>query len=272
MSGGAPRDQTPRGFFIPYRHAAAVRPLAYPALEPLFAAAVPAMSEVMAAIERHAGDLLGLQGPPPVPRWGQDWFPRLDGAALYAMVRLAPPRQVLEIGSGHSTRFMARALADAGVGCNVTCIDPAPRADLAGLPVALQRRLLRPTDADLAAALEPGDLLFVDSSHLAVPGSDVDLVLNHLLPRLRPGVLVHLHDIFLPDAYPAAWSWRGYSEQLAVACLVQGGGWRLRFASRYLVTRRPEDLATSVVARLPLLEGAFETSLWLEKLAPPARG
>ncbi len=258
------------GFFIPYRHAAAVRPLDYPALEPLFAAAAPAMSETLAAVERHAGDLLGLQGPPPVPRWDQDWFPRLDGAVLYATVRVALPRQVLEIGSGHSTRFLARALADAGRGGTVTCIDPAPRADLAGLPVALRRRLLQPADGDLAAALEPGDILFVDSSHLAVPGSDVDLVLNHLLPRLRQGVLVHLHDVFLPDAYPAAWAWRGYNEQVAVACLLQGGGWRLRFASRYLATRRPEALATSVVARLPLLEGAVETSLWLEKLGPPS--
>lgn len=254
------------GFFIPYRHAAAVRPAAYPALEPVFSAALPAMTRILAAVERCADRLEALQGPPPVPRWNQDWFPRLDGAALYAMVQLARPRRVLEIGSGHSTRFLAQAAADAGGGTAITCIDPEPRADLAGLPVDLRRRLLEPEDVDLAANLDAGDILFVDSSHLAVPGSDVDLVLNHLLPSLRPGVLVHFHDIFLPDPYPEGWAWRGYGEQLAVACLLHGGNWRPHFASRFLVTRRPQDLATGVVARLPLLEGALESSLWLEKL------
>lgn len=270
MNRSAPPLHAPRpGFFIPYRHAARTEPVSYPALESLFAAALPAMGEVLAAIERHAERLAGLNGPPPAPRWNQDWFPRLDGAALYAMVRIARPRRVVEIGSGHSTRFLAMAAGDLALGTSVTCIDPEPRADLAGLAVELQARLLRPADADLAAALGPGDILFVDSSHLLVPGSDVDLVLNHLLPRLRPGVLVHLHDIFLPDAYPAAWAWRGYAEQVAVACLLHGGGWRLRFASRYLVTRHPGVLAAGAVARLPLPQGAFESSLWLERLPPP---
>jgi predicted O-methyltransferase YrrM len=268
VSGGGPPDGPRRpGFFIPYRHAASVAAVAYPALESLFAAATPAMDEILAAIDRHAERLLGLRGPPPAPRWDQDWFPRLDGAALYTMVRLARPRRVVEVGSGHSTRFLAQAAADAGCGTSITCIDPEPRADLASLGVDLRRRLLRPADADLAAALGPGDVLFVDSSHLCVPGGDVDLVLNHLLPRLRPGVLVHFHDIFLPDAYPGAWAWRGYAEQVAVGCLLHGGGWRLRFASRYLVTRRPEALAAGAVPRLPLAAGALESSLWLERLA-----
>ena len=260
------RDDAPAaGFFIPYRHADRVRPVAYPALEPLFAAAVPSMREVLATIDAHAGTLAAFDGPPPRPRFGQDWFPRLDAAALVAMVLSARPRRVVEVGSGHSTRFLAAAAAMLEHPVDVICIDPAPRADLAGLPLRLERRLLEAGDAGLAASLEPGDMLLVDSSHLLVPGSDVDLVLNHLVPRLRPGALLHLHDIFLPDPYPPAWRWRGYAEQTAVACLLHGGGWRLRFASRYLVTRCARLVDASSAARLPLVPGALESSLWLER-------
>ena len=100
-----------------------------------------------------------------------------------------------------------------------------------------------------------------------MPGSDVDLLLNRVLPQLAPGVLVHLHDIFLPDPYPPEWAWRGYNEQVAVACLLHGGGYALRFASHYLATRHAPRLAAGVIGELPLSPGAFESSLWLEKLA-----
>jgi predicted O-methyltransferase YrrM len=263
----------PGGFFIPYRHAPAVVPHPYPALEPLFAASLPGMLRWLDRIEALGDRLAALPGPPPRPRWEQGWFPRLDAAALYALARTLRPRRVVEVGSGHSTRFLALAVADGGFPCAVTCIDPQPRADLARLPVELKRRLLGREDAALARELAAGDLLFVDSSHVAVPGSDVDLLLNLMLPQLAPGVLVHLHDIFLPDPYPAGWAWRGYNEQVAVAALLQGGGYAVRFSSRYLATRHADRLACGVVGRLPIAAGAVESSLWLEKLpsAPAAR-
>lgn len=263
---------TPGGFFIPYRHAAAVRPTAYPALEPLFARALPAMHELLACIERFGDRLLAFAGPPPTPRWDQSWFPRLDGAALYAMVRAGRPRRILEIGSGHSTRFMAQAVADGGFPCGIVCIDPQPRADIGQLLLDLERRLLEAGDLDLARQLEPGDILFVDSSHVAMPGSDVDLLLNGFLPSLRPGVLVHLHDVFLPDPYPAGWAWRGYNEQVAVGCLLQGGQWAIRFASHYLATRQRRTIERGAIGRIPRPGGAHEGSLWLQKQAPPDAG
>ncbi len=263
----------PGGYFIPYRHADAVEPGGYPALEPLFAQAVPDMQRWLGRIEGLGERLRLLSGPPPQPRWEQDWFPRLDGAALYAIVHTSRPRRVLEIGSGHSTRFIAQAVKDAGVDCSITCIDPRPRAQLATLPIELHRRLFGPADAALARALAAGDILLVDSSHVAMPGSDVDLLLNLVLPQLAAGVLVHLHDIFLPDPYPASWAWRGYNEQLAVAPLLHGGGYAIRLASHYLATRHADRLASGVVGQLPLAPGAFESSLWLEKLprAPTIR-
>jgi hypothetical protein len=261
----------PGGFFIPYRHAGDLAAGAYPALEPIFAAGLPGMLAWLARIDTLADRLRELDGPPPAPRWGQDWFPRLDGAALYTIVRTGRPRQILEVGSGHSTRFLAQAAADGGLDCTVTCIDPQPRADLGQLPVILHRRLFTMADARLAVSLGPGDILLIDSSHVSMPGSDVDLLLNEVLPRLQPGVLIHLHDIFLPDPYPAGWAWRGYNEQIPVGCLIQGGGFAVRFASRYLATRHAERLAQGVIGTLPLAPGAFESSLWLEKLPAAAQ-
>lgn len=260
----------PGGFFIPYRHAASVAPGPYPALEPLFAAAMPEMLAWLERIENVGDRLLSFAGPPPIPRWTQDWFPRLDGAALYAIVRHSRPGRVLEIGSGHSTRFIAQAVADGGFICAITCVDPEPRADIAPLPVTLRRRLWSAADVDLARELEAGDILLIDSSHVAMPGSDVDQLLNTVLPELETGVLVHLHDTFLPDCYPAEWTWRGYNEQIAIGCLLHGGGYAVRLASHYLATRHGARLTAGVLGRVPLSPGAWESSLWLEKLQTAA--
>lgn len=257
----------PGGFLIPYRHAGAARAEGYPALRPIFVQAEPAFRAVLDAIESHAGDLdrilaggPGLVGERPA-RFNQDWFPRLDAAAAYALVRRERPGRIVEIGSGHSTRFLAQAVRDGGLTTRITCIDPAPRAALAGLGVHHDARLFGPLDAEDAASLAPGDVLFIDSSHVAMPGTDVDRLLLDVLPRLRSGVILHLHDIFLPEAYPAPWAWRGYNEQLMVGALLQGGAYAPLFASRY-VAARPLG---GVLARLPLPPGAFETSLWLRK-------
>jgi predicted O-methyltransferase YrrM len=256
------------GFFLPHRYAASVvPPHSYPALEPVFAAAQAAQLDFLGSIERDGLDLRRIEadGRPPAPRWNQDWFPRLDGAVAYHLVRQRRPRRIVEIGSGHSTRFLARAAADGGLGVAIDCIDPAPRADLAGLAVTLHRRPLQAVGVEPFAALAPGDVLFVDSSHLLVAGSDVDRILNDLWPRLPAGALVHFHDIFLPDSYPASWAWRGYNEQSALGPLLAGDAVRILWSSRYVTTRLAAALAKTWVAALPLPAGAHESSLWLEK-------
>lgn len=283
----------PRGFFIPYRYAADLPPRdranAYPEIGEILDRSRPAFSWLLREIERHSVALSALRGAPKgTPRWDQDWFPRLDGAAAYALVRAHKPRRLVEIGSGHSTRFMVRALRDEGVECRFTAIDPAPRASLAALgeirhvPTTLQHLLADdradggPSAADCLAELRAGDILFVDSSHILMPGSDVDLIVNRVLPRLPAGVIVHVHDIFLPDDYPGHWAWRGYNEQSAVAPLLAAGAYDPLFASRYVSTRMPEALAASGIAALPLVQGALESSLWLikrtEAIATDRRG
>lgn len=261
----------PRGFFIPYRYAAALPPAgsrsSYGAIESLFQAYEADFAALLAAIERYASDLRAIgTDPPPAPRWNQDWFPRLDAAAAYALVRERRPKRIVEIGSGHSTRFLARAAADGRLDCAITAIDPAPRASLDGLAIRRIRATLQDAGPEPFADLEPGDMLFIDSSHILMPGSDVDDLLNRVLPDLPAGALVHIHDVFLPDDYPPSWAWRGYNEQLGVAPLLTGGGFRPLFASHYVATRMAPG-RSGVLAELPLVAGAYESSLWLLKQA-----
>ena len=114
-------------------------------------------------------------------------------------------------------------------------------------------------DVALFERLEERDILFIDSSHRLEPGSDVEFLLQRALPCLAKRVRVHFHDIFLPDPYPAAWAWRRYNEQEAVDALV-GQGYAVEFSSRQAGT------VNGVLAKLPLKDGAIESSLWLRKL------
>ncbi len=202
--------------------------------------------------------------PAPAPRWNQDWFATLDAAILYAMIRARAPRLLLEIGSGHSTRFAARAILDGKLPTRHVAIDPAPRADCSGLAVDLQRVMLDDIDPKLFGDLRAGDILFIDSSHILMPGTDVDQLFNRILPLLPRGIVIHIHDIFLPDDYPADWAWRGYNEQLAVLPLLTSGAYRPLFSSRYVQRAPAKELAASLVATLPCHEN-LATSLWLEK-------
>ncbi len=259
-----------RGFFIPYRYADSLPPAGkvplYAEIGKAMKAREAAFSELVTAIDGHADALKAIEGDaPPAPRWAQDWFPRLDAAAAYTLVRTRRPRRIIEVGSGHSTRFMARAVKDEGCGTEITAIDPAPRALIEGLEVDIVKATLAQAGLSAFDQIEAGDVVFIDSSHILMPGSDVDDLLNRVLPRLPAGTLVHVHDMYLPDDYPAAWGWRGYNEQSAVAALVLTGAYEIVFASHYAVTRLATKLENTVLGRLPLVDGALETSLWLRK-------
>ena len=171
----------PRGWFIPHRYAPLLPPPGaqppYPAIEALFERRSPDFARVIDQVESHAKPLEGLNG-----LLEQSWFPSLDASVAYTMVRERRPQKIVEVGSGHSTRVLARALG--GVG-EIVAIDPMPRADIAGLPgVRVVASTLQTAPQDLFDGLKPGDLLFIDSSHILMPGSDVDLLLNRVLPHL----------------------------------------------------------------------------------------
>ncbi len=221
---------------------------------------------VLDSIEAYAADLNRIgAAPPPAPRWDQDWFPRLDAAAAYAMVRSRRPRRIVEVGSGHSTRFLARAVADGALQTRITAIDPEPRASIDGLAVEFLQTPVQQVDQQRFHELGPDDILFVDSSHQLKPGSDVEYLMRKVLPKLPAGIRVHFHDIFLPDDYPAHWAWRRYNEQAAVAALLRQD-YGCEFSSHWIASRRPDLVARGALGRLPLVSGALESSFWLIKI------
>jgi hypothetical protein len=255
-----------KGFFIPLRNAetaAAWAQRPYDALMPAFRAAEGAIEAHLATIETYRSDLSRIKGAPPEPRFDQSWFPRLDAAALYVLIRELAPGRIVEVGSGHSTRFVARAIRDGDLDTLVTAIDPEPRADLTGLPLKLIRRPLQEAGLAPFERLAPGDLLVVDSSHVLMPGTDVDIVLNHVIPQLPRRVHVLFHDIFLPNAYPDAWPFTAYNEQSGVAALLAGGRAEIAFSSAYLVHQMADALAGTWIGRQPLRPGARESALVL---------
>jgi predicted O-methyltransferase YrrM len=253
---------TPRGWFIPHRYAPLLPPPGaqppYPAIEALFESHAAAFEAVIDLVDGHAAALEAKRS-----LLDQSWFPSLDAAVAYALVRDRKPQHVVEVGSGHSTRVLAKALGGLG---EILAIDPAPRADIAGLPgVQVVLSTVQAAAPELFDGLGPGDVLFIDSSHILMPGSDVDLLLNRVLPRLPAGVLVHIHDIFLPFDYPPIWGWRAYNEQQGVLPLLTTGAYMPVFSSVWAGRRLSDRLARSVVARLPSPSEAMSTSLWLEK-------
>ena len=160
----------------------------------------------------------------PDPRWINGALPGLDAAVLYTMVAQHQPATYLEIGSGQSTKFARRACLDHGLRTHIVSIDPAPHAEIDDLCDEVLRVRLEETNLDVFDRLQAGDILFVDNSHRCLQNSDVTVTFLDVLPALRPGVIVHFHDIYLPDDYPLALVDSFYSEQylLAAALLAEG--------------------------------------------------
>ncbi len=264
----------PLGFFIPCRYAAQATShstRSFAPVEEIFANARENFGAVIDDIEACAPQLRAIAAAGQLagdakPHFRQGLFPRLDAAAAYALARRYKPRRIVEIGAGYSTRFLATAITEGGFDCRLTTIDPSPRkvVDLPAIEIieaTVQEAGQAPFDA-----LAPGDFLVVDSSHILMPGSDVDMVLNAILPRAPRGLLVHFHDILLPDPYPGEWDWRAYNEQNAIAALLTSGdAFEVLFASHYVATRMPDLLAGTVISEIALADGVFETSLWLRK-------
>lgn len=134
------------------------------------------------------------------------FFNGFDAAVYYALIRHLQPQRIVEIGGGYSTQIANKALAANGKG-KLICIEPYPEARLieADLNVELIQKRAEEIDVDFFSRLEPNDILFIDSSHIVKCGSDVCYEFLEVLPLVKPGVWIHVHDIFFPHDYPADW-------------------------------------------------------------------
>ena len=134
------------------------------------------------------------------------YFNGLDAAVYYSLIRHLQPQRIIEIGGGYSTRIANSALTGNTKG-QLICIEPYPEDRLVGaeLNVEIVRKRVEDIDVDFFSCLKANDILFIDSSHTVKFGSDVCYEFLEILPRLNPGVWVHVHDIFFPHDYPAEW-------------------------------------------------------------------
>ncbi len=195
-------------------------------LERLIRAQADGYGRVLETIAGYAGELARIEvaaTDPREPFWANGMVSGLDGATFYALMRDRRPRRYLEIGSGNSTKFVARACREGGLGTRVTSIDPHPRAEIDELCDEVIRAPLEAADLAAFGALEAGDVVFFDGTHRVFMNSDVTVFFLEVLPTLAPGVLVGVHDVYLPDDYPADIADRYYSEQYLLAAYLLGG-------------------------------------------------
>lgn len=194
-------------------------------------------------------------------------FSWLDSRAYFVLLRHWRPRRVIEIGSGFSTLLAADVSRRFfGGELDLTCIEPYPRPFLVrGVPGITRLVQAKVQDVDLAEfeRLESGDVLFIDSSHVAKTGSDVNFLYFEVLPRLAQGVRVHIHDIHLPHEYPREWVLdenRSWNEQYLVrALLMDSRRYAVEFGCNYAYHRFP-DLVRAALRRE---HGYGGGSLWL---------
>jgi hypothetical protein len=199
-------------------------------------------------------------------------FSWLDARALFVLMREWQPKRVIEVGSGYSTLLMCdvnrRFLAGT---CHVTSIEPFPRPFLhrPELGIELIQTKVQDVPLDTFAQLCAGDILFIDSSHVAKTGSDVNYLFFEVLPRLAPGVRIHVHDIHLPCEYLRDWvidENRSWNEQyLLRGLLMYSSAFRVVFGCFYAMAMMPDR----VKAALNLPSGAAFPggSFWFERCA-----
>jgi hypothetical protein len=184
------------------------------------------------------------------PCWLDPDFPPLDAMALTGMLRAHDPARMIEIGSGAPTRFARRAIETYGLRTKLASIDAEAPADIDGICDRVIRRPLERCGLAMFEELEAGDVFFLDSSHRAFQGSDVTVFFLEILPRLKAGVIVHIHDIYLPDDYISGCLPRLWNEQylLATALLFGADRFEILFPSWFV--GRDHDLAAYAKAML----------------------
>ena len=216
------------------------------------------------------------EGVPAEPPPGRLWpFSGTDVLVAYCMVRHFKPRLVIEVGSGFSTVVLGQAAAE-NKNSALICIDPYPndflRKDnkVAALQLLMETKV-EDVDVEFFSQLESGDILFIDSSHTVKTGGDVNYLFLEIMPRLKPGVIVHVHDIFFPFEYRRDWmleEFRFWTEQyLLQAFLIFNSEFKVLMANSYLNQYYLPDLK----AVFPNLSRWIGGSFWMRRKSTSER-
>ncbi len=154
---------------------------------------------------------------PNKPSWNNGFLPGLDIIGIYAMISEFKPKKYIEIGSGHSTKVSFKAKTEQNLDTEIISIDPMPRTEIDKIANKVIREPFENINLNIVDELEKNDILFIDNSHRILPNSDSLVFYLEILPRLKNGVIIHIHDIYLPYDYPQFMCDRFYSEQYGLA-------------------------------------------------------
>jgi predicted O-methyltransferase YrrM len=198
-------------------------------------------------------------------------FNQGEAITLYGFIRRAAPTRIVEIGSGYSS-CATLDVNDRFFGGRIQCtfVEPYPELLKSLLMEGDEDRInllaqpVQDVDFKIFEELGPSDILFIDSSHVAKTGSDVNHLYLEVLPRLRAGVLVHIHDIYYPFEYPRDWVYqkRAWNEcYLLRAFLAHNDAFAVEYFNSYWAAFHHEELAR----RMPLCAQSPGSSIWLRK-------
>ncbi len=223
------------------------------------------IAPMKAAYDSHRGALDRLMDPAPNNAGyvsGNGYFDSPDAEALYLMVRRFAPKRVIEVGCGNSTRITRQAIIDGALQSHITAVDPYPRADIADVVDRFEQAPLETVDPDVFSALEADDILFIDSSHQVRMSNDVAHLFCRIVPALAAGVVIHVHDVFLPYEYPKRFFYDcpSWAEQYLLHALLQGGGYDILWPGYHLQRDRP-----GTQMALPFLKQGRAQSFWIRK-------
>lgn len=195
----------------------------------------------------------------------------LDGYILYCMIRQLKPKRIIEIGSGYSSLLTAQACLKNGGNTEFIAIEPNPKdfikKGFPGLSKFIHKKVQH-VDLKIFDKLKQGDILFIDSSHVLKTDGDVKFEYAKILPRLKKGVIIQIHDIFLPAEYPKRFIFKGlhYNEQyLLQALLANSDAFEIIWAGHYMYLNHIEAIQKA----FPLYEEKIKwdepSSVWIRK-------
>lgn len=222
------------------------------------------ITKLVDAYTQHADDLAALKDPARNQTGyvtNNGYYDSPDADALYLMIRGFQPKRVIEVGCGNSTRVTRQAIIDGGLDTTITAIDPYPRADIAHVVDQFEQKRLEEVDPAIFEQLEARDVLFIDSSHVVRMSNDVAHLFCRIIPALKPGVVIHVHDVFLPYEYPKRFFYDcpGWGEQYMLHALLQSGFYSMLWPGYYLQQERPD-----AVEALPFLKDGRAQSIWVQ--------
>lgn len=200
----------------------------------------------------------------PEPAWLGVPISPIDTAALYYFICHYKPKIYMEIGSGVTTCFAKRAIKDHGLETRVISIDPEPRAAINSICDHVVRDGLETVDLSIFDDLVAGDIVFLDGSHRAFMNSDVTVFMIDVLPTLKPGVIIHIHDILLPYDYPDSFKNWYWNEQYMVATYLIAARERIAplFPSAYVTKNSKFASELKIPMLLPSIQLGGGGSLW----------